>query len=77
MTRDEMGELPVQIQKRLGGGVVETQQVNGLRNERKLRLIGEIHTPNQVVDGLVAVVDLIGDRTLAKVQQSGPDSEVR
>ena len=77
MARNEMGELAVQIQIRLSGSMVETQQVNGFGDKGHFGFIGEIHTPNQVVDGLVTIVDLVGDRTLPKVQQGSPDSEVR
>ena len=55
---------------------METQQVDGFCDEGHLRLVGEIHTPDQVVDGLVTVVHLVGDGTLAQIQQCRPDGEV-
>ena len=76
VARNEMGKLAVEIQVRFGGRIVESQQINSFREKRHLGLISEIHTPNQVVDRLIAIIDLIGDRTLAQIQQRGTHREI-
>ena len=55
---------------------MERQQVDGLRDEGKLGLVSKVHTPNQVVDGLVTVVDLVGERPLTQVQQRRTHREI-
>ena len=55
---------------------MEGEQVNRSGNKGKLRLIGEVHAPNKIVDGLVAIVDLVGDGPLPQIHEGGADVKV-
>ena len=76
MTRDKVGELAFQLEVRLRGRAMETQQVDSLRHKRHLRLVVEVHTPYRVGNRLITIIHLLGDGTLTQMQRSSADIEV-